>query len=393
MREAVDVRLGRAVAVKLFQSHDNAVGRYRFAAEARLLGGLSHPRLVTVYDVCLEDDPPFLVMQLVKGPTLRELLDRGPLEPTAVARVGAQLADVLAYLHGRDVVHRDIKPSNVLVDAAGDCHLTDFGIARALSAAHLTVTGEMVGTAAYLAPEQVTDVDTGPPADIYALGLLLLECLTGHTEYTGTTIEVALARLSRPPRIPDTLPEAWRSTLTAMTATDPTGRPDAAHCAELLTAIAHGREIPQASPVPAPRLPSEHVSPTAGRTHAWSRSHVVYSGLAALALTVTLGVTATTSAPVPGHPVSEPTRTRMPAHPPHDAGTAPVTSSAPPPAGNTAVAPAGNTPGSPPPPNQPAPAPTQAAPTPRATNGQGQNKPAKPDRTKNNKNSGNKGKG
>jgi eukaryotic-like serine/threonine-protein kinase len=164
--EAVDVVLGRPVAVKLYQSSDNTVGRYRFAAEARLLAGLSHPGLVTVYDVCVDAEEPYLVMRLVKGPTLRKLLDRGPFEPPAVARIGAQLTDALAYVHAHDVVHRDIKPSNVLVDASGACHLTDFGLARALGAAHLTVSGEFVGTAAYVAPEQITDVDTGPPADI-----------------------------------------------------------------------------------------------------------------------------------------------------------------------------------------------------------------------------------
>jgi serine/threonine protein kinase len=259
VHEAVDVTLGRPVAVKTYQVGGNAVGRYRFAAEARLLAGLSHPGLVTVYDVGLDADDLFLVMRLVKGPTLRDLLDRGPFEPPAAARFGTQLADVLAYLHAHDVVHRDIKPSNVLVDASGACHLTDFGLARALGAAHLTVTGEFVGTAAYVAPEQITDVDTGPPADIYALGLLLLECLTGHTEYTGTTIETALARLARSPRVPDTLPSAWQGLRSAMTAQDPGNRPDAGTCAEALDAAKATQR-----PSPRPHRQPNHVqSPTA----------------------------------------------------------------------------------------------------------------------------------
>ena len=291
--EAVDIALGRTVAVKVFQDDGNPVGRYRFATEARLLAGLTHPGLVTIHDVCLDHDPPFLVMRHVNGPTLRDLLDRGPLEPRAVARVGARLADVLTHVHSHDIVHRDIKPSNVLVTDTGDCLLTDFGVARALGSAHLTATGEFVGTAAYLAPEQITDVDVGPPADIYALGLLLLECLTGRTEYTGTTVEAALARLNRPPRVPGTLPPPWRTLLTAMTAQDPAPRPDAARCAALLHAIADDRTATLASlPIPGPRLP---------------RPRPVHAGLTALALTAACAITVSAaSTTTPGRPAGEP---------------------------------------------------------------------------------------
>jgi eukaryotic-like serine/threonine-protein kinase len=310
VHEAVDVVLGRPVAVKLYQASDDAIGRYRFAAEARLLAGLTHPGLVTVYDVCVDADEPFLVMRLVNGPTLRKLLDRGPFEPPAVARIGAQLADALAYVHAHDVVHRDIKPSNVLVDASGACHLTDFGLARALGAAHLTVSGEFVGTAAYVAPEQITDVDTGPPADIYALGLVLLECLTGHPEYTGTTVETALARLARPPRIPDTLPSGWRTLLSAMTVQDPQSRPDSAHCAESLNAIAEG--CPEAI-VPQPRIsqPRPPSDNTPDRPHPVTselgrprRPHPrAAHGLTALALAAACAaVAASPTTVIPGQP-------------------------------------------------------------------------------------------
>lgn len=238
---AIDVMLGREVAVKLFRPAESRVGLYRFAAEARLLAGLSHPGLVTVYDVDLDGDRPYLVMRLVAGDTVRRLLDRGPVDPVGTARIGARVAEVLAYIHTRDVVHRDVKPSNVLVDAAGECYLADFGIARAIGAAHFTMSGELVGTAGYLAPEQVTDTDTGPKADVYSLGLVLLECLTGEPEYTGTTVESAVARLSRQPRVPAELPAGWRTLLTAMTAQDPDRRPTAARCAEHLTALAENR--------------------------------------------------------------------------------------------------------------------------------------------------------
>ncbi len=237
MYEAADLKLERQVAVKVYRPVGDDVGLRRFLTEAELLAGLSHPGLLTVYDVSVDDDRPYLVMQLVSGGTLRQQIDNAAMTPAATAKLGAELAEVLAYVHANDVVHRDVKPSNVLFDSAGGCYLADFGIARAMSAAHLTDSGEFIGTAAYLAPEQVVDRDPGPPADVYALGLVLLECLTGEPEYTGTDVEVAVARLSRPPRIPDTLPMQWQTVLTGMTAFEPHRRPDARRCAKLLRAL------------------------------------------------------------------------------------------------------------------------------------------------------------
>jgi serine/threonine protein kinase len=328
VHSAVDVLLGREVAVKLYHPGGNATGLYRFGVEARLLANLSHPALVTVYDVCLGDDRPYLVMRLVNGTTLRELIDRGPLESAVVAGFGARLADVLAYVHARAVVHRDVKPSNVLIDEAGLCYLADFGLAQALDTAHLTGSQEIVGTAAYLAPEQVTDVDTGAPVDVYALGLVLLECLTARTEYTGTAAETAFARLSRRPRIPEELSPAWHSALTSMTAQDPAGRPDAARCAELLRAIARGRTA--ALPSPPPPGPPTRTIPSGPRP--------VHAGLAVAALAAALAVlTAGATTTVPGRPSAslpqqtptlaiEPSTpppaapTDVPATPPHDGG-------------------------------------------------------------------------
>ncbi|WP_459711301.1 serine/threonine-protein kinase [Actinophytocola sp. KF-1] len=345
--EAVDIALGRQVAVKVFDGDGNPVGRYRFAAEARLLASLSHPGLVTVHDLCLDGDEPFLVMRLVDGPTLRDLLDRGPFEPAATARIGARLAEVLAHVHAHDVVHRDVKPSNVLVDEHGDCHLTDFGVARALGATHFTATGEFVGTAAYLAPEQVTDVDVGPAADVYALGLVLLECLTGRVEYTGTTVETAVARLNRQPRIPAEFPAPWRELLTAMTARDPAVRPDAAECARQLTAIADGRALVLPS-IPAPRGPRHDRT----LTGALPRPRSVHAGLTALALAAVCAVAAgSTGATTAGTPVSDPLY-RAPT-----SANAEVVQKAPPPATGTATGTATST--------RPAPRPAEhAAPKP-----------------------------
>ncbi|HWM03969.1 MAG TPA: serine/threonine-protein kinase [Actinophytocola sp.] len=291
---AVDVLLGREVAVKLYRQGSHPAGRYRFGAEARLLAGLSHPGLITVYDVCLEDDQSYLVTRLVDGTTLRDLADHGPLDPTTVAGFGARIADVLAYIHAREVVHRDIKPSNVLIDSSGACYLADFGLARVLDSAHLTGSHEIVGTAAYLAPEQVTEVDTGPPVDVYALGLVLLECLTGQPEYTGTTAEVAVARLARQPRVPEGLPPRWRSLLTAMTARDPDARPDAASCAELLRAVSGATSV----------LPKE-VPPRRGPRAV--RAGLIVAGLAAAVAALTAGATTT----VPGLPTESPRRTEL----------------------------------------------------------------------------------
>ena len=246
VHRATDVRLARQVAVKLFRTATE-----RSSVEARLLAGLTHPALVRVYDAAPDADRPYLVMQLVEGPSLRHRIDaEGALDPQVTARIGTRLADALAYVHANGIVHRDVKPANILVAGDGRCFLTDFGIARALGSARLTSKGHCIGTAAYLAPEQVRGDPVGPAADIYALGLVLLECLTGRVEYEGPELEAAVARLSRPPRLPAWLPPAWTATLAGMTARDPRHRPPAAECAERLATAAL-----------APRRPARWQSP------------------------------------------------------------------------------------------------------------------------------------
>jgi len=162
-----DERLQRPVAVKLFRG-DAAEQLQRHDAEMLTLAALDHPSLVTVFDAGTdaETDQPFLVMQLVEGPTLSEDLKEGPLPAERAARYGAALADALAYVHERGLVHRDVKPGNVLISTDGRVHLADFGIARLVDAAHETRTGDVLGTPAYFAPEQVAGEAVGPPADI-----------------------------------------------------------------------------------------------------------------------------------------------------------------------------------------------------------------------------------
>jgi serine/threonine protein kinase len=307
--EAWDSRLDRRVAIKRYREAPYGAGLRRFMAEAELLGGLSHPGLPTVYDVSYDGDRPFLVLRLATAGTLRDRLDTGPLEPGRTAEIGAEIADVLAYVHAKGIVHRDLKPENVLFSANGDCYLSDFGIARAEGAAHITGTHEVIGTAAYLAPEQVSDSSPGPAVDVYALGLVLLECLTGEPEYTGTHAEVALARLTRPPRIPGTWGSEWRAVLTAMTAADPADRPDAERCASLLRALEDGRTV---------LLPKV----------ATKRSPRIYAGLAVLAAAAVAAL-AFTAGPVrlPGSPTADPTQvvqTQEAQAPPPPPNTAPA---------------------------------------------------------------------
>ncbi|HWB68273.1 MAG TPA: serine/threonine-protein kinase [Mycobacteriales bacterium] len=239
--QAFDERLHRDVAIKVFRG-DVGEELSRHGEEMRTLARLNHPALVTVFDAGVDaaTGRPFLVMALVEGTTLADELQPGALPAARTAAIGETLADALAYVHGQGVIHRDIKPANVLISVDGRVHLADFGIARLADSAHVTRAGDVLGTPAYFAPEQVNGEVVGPPADVYALGLVLLECLTGRREYDGPAMEAALARLNRPPAIPRELPEAWRDLLTAMTALHPAARISAAQAADRLRAITSG---------------------------------------------------------------------------------------------------------------------------------------------------------
>ena len=252
---ARDTSLDREVALKLVTApHDDSTARA--ADEARTLARLNHPGLVPVYDAGTDDEGrPWVVMELVEGETLGDTLRRGPLDSARTAVIGRSVAEALEYVHGRGLVHRDVKPANVLVGTDGRSRLTDFGIARLIDSAKVTATGMMVGTASYLAPEQVAGEPVGPPADVYALGLVLLECLTGRREYEGGTVEVALARLNRAPDVPRDLPQGWPALLTAMTAREPARRPSPGEVAQQLSVVAAGGEA-TTTVLPAAAAPS-----------------------------------------------------------------------------------------------------------------------------------------
>ncbi|URM92493.1 protein kinase [Streptomyces sp. MRC013] len=246
--QGLDLRLRRPVAVKVFRPDGDGQPEERFADEGRLLAQLQHPGLVTVYDSGQEDGRPYLVMQLVEGTTLRRRIAAGPLDPAEVRRIGAALTSALAHVHAAHVVHRDVKPSNILLDGSGAPYLTDFGISRLLDSTTRTAAGALVGTAAYVAPEQVLGRGAGPAADVYGLGLVLLECLKGEVEYPGVPLEAAVARLHRPPVVPPDLPGDLAELVAAMTASDEDDRPDAAACSRALAAVPP--DAPSAVPSP-----------------------------------------------------------------------------------------------------------------------------------------------
>ncbi|UZX02294.1 protein kinase [Arthrobacter sp. CDRTa11] len=242
---ARDENLGRDVALKLFapQAPDTEELK-RQEAEIQLLATLNHPSLVTLFDAGIDsripDEPrPFLTMELVEGQDLRSRIRHSTVPLDELAVIGAGIADALAYVHGLGIIHRDIKPANILLVQIRPGEplrpkLTDFGIARIEDGTRLTATGTMVGTAAYLSPEQAMGAPLSPASDIYSFGLVLLECIKGVVEYPGNAVESAVARLHRAPEIPEDLPREWADLLRSMTAIEPMERPGAADIERVL---------------------------------------------------------------------------------------------------------------------------------------------------------------
>src|SRR3954453_19898492 len=212
-------------------------------------------------------------MQLVEGSTLADELRGGALPLDRAATYGAALADALAYVHERGFVHRDIKPANVLIAGDGRVHLADFGIARLVDSAHETRTGDVLGTPGYFSPEQVTGEPVGPPTDIYALGIVLIECVKGERPFEGGAMEVALARVNRSPDIPASLPEEWRAPLREMTMRDPAQRPNAPLVADSLRRIAAGEDLDRtvAMAAAAPSATQVLSATAGGREGAWAQ--------------------------------------------------------------------------------------------------------------------------
>ena len=255
---ADDLVLGRQVAVKVLQagyaSHPQTLARFR--AEARHAGSLAHPGVAQVYDY---DETglagrPYLVLELVDGPSLAGVLAGGPLDPAATMDVVAQVAAGLAAAHAAGLVHRDIKPANLLMGQDGLVKITDFGIAHAAGSAPITQVGTLVGTPAYLAPERGAGEPATPACDLYSLGIVAYECLTGSTPFHGTPLEVASAsRYGSLPPLPAAVPAPVTALVTDLTAKDPAARPGSAtqvavRAAGLRDAMNGGRGVPSGRP-------------------------------------------------------------------------------------------------------------------------------------------------
>lgn len=236
---AHDELLQREVAVKLFRNDvDDLEHTRRQGQEVRILAGMSHHALVTLFDAGADLSNPesrltYLVMELVRGQDLRHRSLQGPLSAAHMAHIGYDLADGLSYIHHHGIVHRDIKPANILlVDYSNDdrrprAKLTDFGVAAILGHNRADDDGGTSGTPAYLSPEQAGGEPAGPASDIYSLGLVLLEGLTGKMAYPGAPIQSAVARLLHDPQIPEELAPMWVALLSSMLSRDPATRPDA----------------------------------------------------------------------------------------------------------------------------------------------------------------------
>jgi serine/threonine-protein kinase len=271
-----DIRLDRPVAIKVMDSRYAGDQQFltRFQLEARAVARLSHPGLVAVYDQGPGDlggGLPYLVMELVDGGTLRELLrERGPMPPHAVAAVLRPLLGGLAVAHRGGLVHRDVKPENVLISDDGDVKLADFGLVRAVAQAGITSTSVILGTAAYLSPEQVSSGNAGPRSDVYSLGILTYELLTGTTPFTGdTALTIAYQRLDQDVPPPSAgiagVPPQFDELVLRATARDPADRyADALDMNAELDAIADELRLPPFR-VPAPRNSAQHTS--AARHH------------------------------------------------------------------------------------------------------------------------------
>jgi serine/threonine-protein kinase len=289
---AHDVELDRPVALKRLAenlSRDEDLRR-RFVREARLSARLAHPNVVRVFDVGEDEGRPFIAMEYVDGETLAELVARrGPLPPAEAASLGVQAGAGLAAAHAADLVHRDVKPQNLLLGGDGTLKLGDFGIAVRHEGTRLTLAGTVLGTAGYLAPEQARGEQVTAAADIYALGAVLYELLTGEpSRSAGSLTELGAEGGFEPPDVAARLPAAPPELVEAVTAclsVRPEDRPSsAAELARLLAPVAsEGETLPL--PADPSRRATEILAPQSSRSRRWTtRRLAAGAALAAAAL-------------------------------------------------------------------------------------------------------------
>jgi eukaryotic-like serine/threonine-protein kinase len=271
---ANDTVLDRTVAVKLLSRGLSQESDFveRFRAEARHAAALQHPNIATVYDYGEEDGTAYLVMELVPGQPLSQIItERAPLSAQETVAILIQAATALAAAHEGGVVHRDVKPANIMVTPDGAVKLTDFGISRAIDSVPLTRTGEVLGTAQYLSPEQALGQSATAASDIYALGVVGHEMLTGERPFdTGSVVSTALAQVNQPPPpLPDTVPVGLREVIREALAKSPADRPasaaDMAHALGMPGA-AFASTASTASAAPAPESPTARIPNPAAPT-------------------------------------------------------------------------------------------------------------------------------
>ncbi|MFE1196747.1 protein kinase [Streptomyces olivaceoviridis] len=328
---ADDRLLGRPVAVKLLRT-DEAADAERFRLEAQTAGRLNHPNVVGMYDFGSHHGRLYLVMELVDGWTLaQERSLRGALDPQEAAALGAQVASGLAAAHRQGVIHRDVKPANVMLSADRTAKIADFGIARFAdeAAAGLTATGKIVGTADYLAPERALGRPAQPASDVYSLGCVLYELLTGRPPFRGATpLAVVQQHVDAPPAPPARLrpgiPQELSDYILFLLAKEPAHRPTADQAADWLAAygrVPHAPEPdgtalpPAAATAPALAMPATsapapptrvsravtHSRPRA-RRKLTARAAVGGAGLALFAAAAALGASLNSSEDTPSAP-------------------------------------------------------------------------------------------
>ena len=278
---AHDEELDRPVALKILA--DNLAGdatfRDRFEREARLAARLSHPNVVRVFDVGESEGRPFIVMEYIEGDTLADELARhGALEPVRAVELALQICSGLEAAHASGLVHRDVKPRNLLLRPDGVLKIADFGIARAAESTRLTEIGTILGTAAYLAPEQAEGLEATPAADLYSVGAVLYKLLTGRVPYAATSLVELLARQHAGPPAPiGGVPVALELAVLRCLEPDPADRPPSA-----------GALAAELTAAQAPTIPLERGAPDPPVLHVGSQRRrwgvLVLLGLALLAL-------------------------------------------------------------------------------------------------------------